>query len=172
LDEKASPDLHLADPRTDTVLMSESRFAEPEAGFTLIELLVVMLIIGILAAIALPAFLNQTDKADDAKAKSIAHTAEVAMETCASDNNEYDEAKCDLAGLAVIEPTLPAGPESPVEVKPEGDRYEIAVTSSSTNNVFKVVRAANGDVTYPCEVAGGNQGGCRLTGEKTGVWGS
>jgi type IV pilus assembly protein PilA len=172
LDEKAPPDLHLADRGTDTDLMAERRFADSEAGFTLIELLVVMLIIGILAAIALPAFLNQSDKADDAKAKATAHTAEVAMETCASDNNEYDETKCDRAGLVAIEPSLPGGLGSPLEVEPEGDGYTIEVESASTGNVFSVIRAANGDVTYPCEVAGGNQGGCRLTGEKTGVWGS
>ncbi len=46
-----------------------------------------MLILGILAAIALPAFFNQKNKAGDAKAKEYAHSAQVAMETYATDNN-------------------------------------------------------------------------------------
>ena len=61
--------------------MLKTRLAREEKGFTLIELLVVILIIGILAAIALPAFLNQRGKAQDTEAKSAARTAQTAMET-------------------------------------------------------------------------------------------
>src|SRR5271165_1549430 len=61
--------------------------AKDERGFTLIELLVVILIIGILAAIVIPSFLNQKGKAVDASAKELAHTAQVAAESYATDFN-------------------------------------------------------------------------------------
>ena len=76
-----------------------------EEGFTLVELLVVMLILGLLAAIAIPSFFNQRDKAKDADAKAAARTAQTAIETYATDNGgAYTGA--DAADLIAIESTL------------------------------------------------------------------
>ena len=67
-----------------------------DEGFTLIELLVVMIIIGILAAIAIPVFLNQRKSGYDASAKSDAHNAALAEESFFTDNQNY----VNFAGLA------------------------------------------------------------------------
>src|ERR1700723_2235412 len=81
-----------------------------EGGFTLIELLVVILIIGILAAIAIPSFLNQKGKASDAAAKELAHTAQVAEETCATDNDGAYAPNCTTATkLQSYESTIQLG---------------------------------------------------------------
>lgn len=128
---------------------------DSESGFTLIELLVVMLILGILAAIALPAFFNQKDKAGDAKAKETAHSAQVAIETCFTDKGTYKG--CDNLGvLDDIEPTLTGAPVTfPAEATDTG--YNLKVTSDTAGQSFSIVNTA-GVLTFPCTV-GGN-GGC------------
>ena len=130
---------------------------EGESGFTLIELLVVMLILGILAAIALPAFFNQKDKAGDAKAKEYAHSAQVAMETYYTDNGDYNVAG--EADLEDIEPTLSSATFTALEGG--DDSYTITIEGASATQTFSVVNTA-GDISFPCNTDG--EGGCPTTG--------
>ena len=132
-----------------------------EAGFTLVELLVVMLILGILAAIAIPAFFSQRDKGYDSDAKANARTVQTALETYAVDHGgKYTGA--DMTALTQIEGTITN--MSAVNIgTPGADNYDITSTSDS-GNVFHIVRAANGAVTFPCTTAG--KAGC-----PSGGWG-
>jgi type IV pilus assembly protein PilA len=138
--------------------------AQDERGFTLIELLVVILIIGILAAIAIPSFLNQRSKGNDAEAKSTAVTAAEAMETCATDNNG-SYSGCSKASLTAIEPTLnDAGTRLTVPAANASD-YRIEVQSSrSTSVVFTISRGSTGTTARSCTYTGQDKGGCSSTG--------
>ena len=141
--------------------------AASEKGFTLIELLVVILIIGILAAIALPAFLNQRSKAQDTEAKSAARTAQTAMETYYTDEQNYNIT--DEGDLRAIEPALNEGvAQAGLAVTGGDDSYTVAVTQTKTGNVFTITKATDGSVTRTCDgtgKGGKGKGGCPTSGK-------
>jgi type IV pilus assembly protein PilA len=140
---------------------------QDEKGFTLIELLVVILIIGILAAIALPAFLNQRAKAQDSTAKSDVRTAQTAMETYFTDSQTYVGAKSDPTGadkasLQFIEPALKNAKDLDTGT-PTATAYSISVTTAASSGAKFIIANNNGVVTRTCDKPG--EGGCPASGK-------
>jgi type IV pilus assembly protein PilA len=130
--------------------------ASDEGGFTLIELLVVILIIGILAAIAIPSFLNQKSKASAAQAKELVRTMETTAETLATDNNgSYSNTT--EAELEKAENTIKFAASTKeayafkAEEKESGKGYVVSAKAEPSGATFIITKTGTGVVTRTCE---------------------
>jgi type IV pilus assembly protein PilA len=132
-----------------------------EGGFTLIELLVVILIIGILAAIAIPAFLSQTSKANDSAAKTQVGTLQTTEEAYAAEH-QGSFVGGTLAELQVIEPTLKDTTTATAkEPTVAAEEFTVSSKAKGSEDTY-ILKNVKGTITRTCEPV--SKGSCPASG--------
>jgi prepilin-type N-terminal cleavage/methylation domain-containing protein len=127
-----------------------------ESAFTLIELLVVITIIGLLAALAIPIFLNQKGKASDAGAKELARTAQTTAEAIATDNNG-SYANVTTKELNALEESIPIAASetsaylSAAKEIEAGKGFEVTATAGASKDTFTIKHTGAAVITRSCE---------------------
>ena len=139
------------------------RIDSGEQGFSLIELLVVILIIGILAAIALPAFLGQRSKGQDADAKSNARNLVSHLESFYATEQTYDAAKAKASNDIKKSGLSIGGGSGQVDITAGAASTYTVVATSASGGTFTIAKAADGTIARTCSKKG--EGACQSDGK-------